>query len=355
MNMKIVKDTSTVESFPATQSPPSAGGFNSFFFRKPQETCFSRANLFTFPSLYLLLMLAPFRLLTQLTIGPRIAASSPVLFPPIPIGNASTENNNGSQNNSNSYSNCGSKEESHHEESKKNTLKRSVASAGLMTAMAVYLEEVEEDEFKKGSIVSASSTLEPSSFGFKKAKCAYSTLHPPLTTRSLPDFRAAARGYENANSSATATNAIPLHSSVPGTAIFSAPPPAPLQQNPRPSLPPELCQNRDWTREFQAIMAEAPRHERGERLRSLSEAFVDSATKIGRIIIRERNLPTYEKSILPLSGKVCFIYNERKLKFSHGELFIRVLLVERSLFKTLSSSNTRLIPTDSMVATMNTQ
>eukprot|EP01102_Stenamoeba_stenopodia_P002205 TRINITY_DN1198_c0_g1_i1.p1 TRINITY_DN1198_c0_g1~~TRINITY_DN1198_c0_g1_i1.p1 ORF type:complete len:1050 (+),score=251.40 TRINITY_DN1198_c0_g1_i1:69-3218(+) len=279
INMKIVKDTSTVEPVSFSQSPPTAGSFNSFFFRKPQDTCFSRANLFSFPR------------------TPRVTASSPVLFPPLPMGNTPFENNNTNGNNNSSN---GRKEE----ESKKNTLKRTVASAGLMTAMAVYLDEVGEDEFAKqkgGSIVSASSTLEPSNFGFKKAKCAYSTLHAPLSTRSLPDFRAAARGYENANG-ASSTD-VPLHSSSPGISSarnFSC---ALTQQAPRPSLPPELCQNRDWTKEFQAIMADAPRHERGERLRLLSEAFVDAATKIGRIIIRERNLPTYERSILPLSGK----------------------------------------------------
>jgi len=62
-------------------------------------------------------------------------------------------------------------------------------------------------------------------------------------------------------------------------------------------------QDRDWNAEFQAILKQ-PVLARGTELKKLCDEFVSAAKALGETIIRERNLPTDEKTIKPLSGKV---------------------------------------------------
>jgi hypothetical protein len=57
---------------------------------------------------------------------------------------------------------------------------------------------------------------------------------------------------------------------------------------------------RDWTHEFEEAL-EQPLSRRGPIVEQLSEGFVAEAKRVGKQIIRERNLPLHQKTIKPVS------------------------------------------------------
>ena len=71
-----------------------------------------------------------------------------------------------------------------------------------------------------------------------------------------------------------------------------------LSPNPN-SLLLEQIQERDWNQEFNDVL-ESPLTERGTKLHQLSLEFVEVATKIGKIIVEERNLSHFQKSLPPI-------------------------------------------------------
>lgn len=187
--------------------------------------------------------------------------------------------------------------------------------------MAVVCAEEEEEKGEKGEGTPSETkprvivrALLDRSYVTKKAKCAYENMRPPATTRSLPNLTSTGKvcGYVNASVLPVLVSSFESEESsfdeskdeLENGYGFDCPTPVPGPfPVPARKLPEELYLARDWTGEFQAIMASAPRLERGALLHKLSEEFVSAATQIGRVIIRERNLPIFEKSVLPLSGK----------------------------------------------------
>ena len=89
----------------------------------------------------------------------------------------------------------------------------------------------------------------------------------------------------------------------------------------------EPSRYRNWTKELHEIMS-TPITERGDQLRKLSQDFVETASSIGKTIILERNLPTLEKSIQPLSGKGI----AGGEKFLHNNIFFKYAIDAHNLF-----------------------
>jgi len=84
---------------------------------------------------------------------------------------------------------------------------------------------------------------------------------------------------------------------------------------------------RNWTKEFQSIL-DIPLTQRGDQLQTLCRQFSEEATRIGEVIITERNLPYSRKSIKPIDG--CgFAGGE---KYHHNSIFFKYAIDTKGLY-----------------------
>lgn len=259
--------------------------------------------------------------MTDLVAEPRITASAPNLLHTrgFPTGGSDVQSTGQASGDQNNQQQSQQQRGNSGGDVAKNK-KRSIATAGLLSAALLTIASCadEDDEsmdssdgLQKPKVLHAASL--PS---LKKPKCGYVN-NPSIgsPSRSLPDLRRASTapaaipffgGYVNNGCSGAPT-------SFPATPYFAMDETVVEEVTiedhfPKFELPPHLCQSRDWVGEFHRIM-EAPRTERGAKLRALSEEFVAAATTIGQIIIRERNRPDEFKTIPHLSGKVRRIHS----------------------------------------------
>ena len=93
---------------------------------------------------------------------------------------------------------------------------------------------------------------------------------------------------------------------------------------------------RNWTKEFQDTLCVPDHVERGLRIHQLSQDFATEAKRVGKIIIKERNLAAMEKSIKPMSD--IFNISDSDLgnaggeKFLHNCIFFKYAIDSHGLF-----------------------
>jgi len=85
---------------------------------------------------------------------------------------------------------------------------------------------------------------------------------------------------------------------------------------------------RDWTREFEEALAQ-PLAQRGPIVEQLSEEFVAVAKRVGKQIIRERNLPLHLKTIRPMCQNMGIAGGE---KFKHNGIFFKYAIDTNGLY-----------------------